>query len=333
MSAATWRSMTAQLAASSRNWVQQRQGQDSRELTLHSRRIYILPTRAGLVFGAVIVILLISSMNFSNNMGFALTFLLTGIGLVCMHHCHRNLNGLRICLSDTESGFAGTQVAFQLRLHNAATEPRWQLAAGWDRAGTENLSIAANDSSTVMLTLPAADRGLIRAPRISISTSFPLGLFRAWCWLHIDAAAVVWPRAASHAERPPAQGELNDTGNTAEERGDDLSGVRNYRDGDSPRRIDWKALARRGDLLVREYHDGTTSNIWLDWDALPELPVETRLAVLTRLALDAHADGNRWGLRMPGICLPPEHSDHHLENCLDQLALYGIAPATTGSRP
>lgn len=331
MIAASWRGVTAGFATRGRDWVKRRQGQDGLRLTLHSKRIYILPTRAGLIFGGVVVILLISSMNFSNNMGFALTFLLAGIGLVSMHHCHRNLNDLRISLTDTESAFVGNQVMFHLRLHNLCADPRWQILVGWDRGNGEHLDLATGQNGSAVLRLPAMRRGPLAPPRIGISTTFPLGLFRAWSWLHIDATAIVWPQPASHADRPTAAQQTDDTGQPTEQSGDELSGLREFRDGDSPRRIDWKSLARRGELLVREYQDGTQSDAWLDWDALEGMDTETRLSTLTRLALDADAAGIPWGLRIPGVTVTPDTGATHLETCLDHLALYGLAKRGAGA--
>lgn len=329
MITAAWRGFSARLAARGRDWVQHRQGTDSGQIELHSRRIYILPTRAGLAYGAIVLILLLSSMNFSNNMGFALTFLLTGIGLVSMHHCHRNLTDLRVQLVDTESGFAGEHVYFHLQLRNPTTAQRWQLRIGWDKQVGERVELPADSSTTVVLAQAAAVRGPLTAPRIGVSSTFPLGLFRAWCWVHMNATVLVWPQPVAQADRPPAQDSETANGQTNEHAGDDLSGVREYRQGDSPRRIDWKALARYGDLLVREYLDGATSEAWLDWDAFDGMAPEMRLSTLARLALDAHAAGMQWGLRLPERSIPPDAGEAHLHNCLDQLALHGISPTET----
>ena len=328
MIALPWRGVSAHLATRSRTWVKNRQGIDGHNVELHSRRIYILPTRFGLLYALIVTTLLISSMNFSNNMGFALTFLLVGIGLVSMHHCHRNLNGLQLKLIDTQSCFAGEHAGFRLRLQNPSTTTRWQLQAGWDRHGTQCLDLYGDASESLILTFESRQRGRLKAPRIGISSVFPLGLFRAWCWVHMDATAIVWPKPVAQAERPPAFDSDTPNQQTQALAGDDLSGVREYQHGDSPRRIDWKALARYGELLVREYQDGSTSNAWLDWEAIDEIDTEIRLTILTRLVLDAHADGLEYGLRLPEGVLNPGNGDAHLHECLNQLALHAlVAPS------
>ena len=326
-----WRGVSAHLAARGRTWVKHRQGVDGHNVELHSRRIYILPTRFGLLYALIVMTLLISSMNFSNNMGFALTFLLAGIGLVSMHHCHRNLSGLQLKLIDTQACFAGEHAGFRLRLQNPSTMTRWQLQTGWDRQGTQCLDLHGDTSETLVLTFESRQRGRLKAPRIGISSVFPLGLFRAWSWVHMDATAIVWPKPVHQAEQPPSSDSNAANQQTQAHTGDDLSGVREYQRGDSPRRIDWKALARYGELLVREYQDGSTSSAWLDWESLEGMDTEARLAILTRLVLDAHSAGLKYGLRLPEGVLNPSNGDGHLHECLNRLAVHGLGAASGGA--
>ena len=324
MIAATWRDWSAQLATRSRAWARQRQGNDKTSAELHTRRVYILPTRAGLVYAAIVLTLLISSMNFSNNMGFALTFLLTGIGLVSMQHCQRNLARLRLSLLDTQACFAGEHAGFDLRLANPTQLPRWQLRIGWDSQPEQSVQLAGDSGESIGLSLLSNARGRIPAPRIRVSSVFPLGLFRAWAWVHLEASAIVWPKPAAYATPAAGAGQDELSAHVHEHRGDDLSGVREYAYGDSPRRIDWKALARSGELRVREYQDGGVTKTWLDWDALEGHDTEARLSILTRLALDAEAAGHNWGLRLPYQTVPPDAGTAHLHTCLGLLALHGL---------
>ena len=42
--------------------------------TLHNRRIFVLPTRQGMVFLGVLFLMLLGAINYSNSMAFVLTF-------------------------------------------------------------------------------------------------------------------------------------------------------------------------------------------------------------------------------------------------------------------
>ena len=46
-------------------------------VVLRHRRVYIVPTRLGWLYGATLAILLIGSINYALSLGFALTFLLS----------------------------------------------------------------------------------------------------------------------------------------------------------------------------------------------------------------------------------------------------------------
>src|SRR5688572_3992958 len=76
-------------------------------VTIRRQRIYIVPTRFGYLFGLMLFVMLLGSMNYSNSMGFSLTFLLTGLGLVCMHHTHRNMVNLIVRSGRHAAVFAG----------------------------------------------------------------------------------------------------------------------------------------------------------------------------------------------------------------------------------
>src|SRR3954466_13448832 len=71
------------------------------------RRVYIVPTRLGGLFAATLAILLVGSINYSLSLGFALTFVLAGMGIAGMVHTARNLARLAISTGRTEAVFAG----------------------------------------------------------------------------------------------------------------------------------------------------------------------------------------------------------------------------------
>src|SRR5215213_3343996 len=59
------------------------------------------------------------------------------------------------------------------------------------------------------------------------------------------------------------------------ERAAEIHGLRDYRPGDSPRRVHWKATARRNRLTVREYEDAAPPRLLLVVDPwLPKVPKE-----------------------------------------------------------
>jgi hypothetical protein len=76
-------------------------------VTLGLRNIYILPTGHGMLYLAVLGAMLIGSVNYNNNLGFLLSFLLGSLGLTAMMHTYSMLYGLRLVSATAMPVFAG----------------------------------------------------------------------------------------------------------------------------------------------------------------------------------------------------------------------------------
>jgi uncharacterized protein (DUF58 family) len=293
-------------------------------VVLVHRRVYIVPARMGWFFAAALVILLVGSINYQLGLGFALTFLLAGLGLAGMVHTARNLARLAVSVGRTEPVFAGEPAQFRLHLDGRAAFDRPAILARHLGSGSQLvIDIPAHGVAEVVLEAPAGRRGWLPIGRLMLETRYPLGLFRAWSYVEPDARCLVYPRperaplpplagqAASGAQRSPA------TGN------EDFSGLRNYQLSDSPRHVAWKAVARTDDMLTKQFAGEAAAELWLDWNLLPPgLGAEQRLCRLAGWVLAAERGGAHYGLRIPGTELAPARGDSHAAACLQALALY-----------
>ncbi|MGB5622172.1 MAG: DUF58 domain-containing protein [Gammaproteobacteria bacterium] len=305
-----------------RDWALRRQGKDPDPVTLHRKRIYIIPSGLGIGFALVLFAMLLASMNYNSSMGFALTFLLAGLALVAMHWCHQNLAGLVIRSVRLRPAFAGEDARLELCLENPSRNPRYELLITNDGHAAPPVDLEPGESSTISVPVETRKRGILHLSRINLATGFPFGLFRCWTWLHPDTFGVVYPHPGGPADPPPPHN--TDTGGAQDQhRGEeDFAGLRNFRPGDSPRHVAWKAAAKGGDLLVKQFAGTDVSTHWLDWAMLDGLDMEQRLSRLTRWIVDAHAHGQAYGLRVPGTEIPPAISASHRHHCLSTLALY-----------
>ena len=113
---------------------------------------------------------------------------------------------------------------------------------------------------------------------------------------------------------------------------DDFSAVRPYREGDSPRRLAWKAMARSAsdEALTKDFDGGVGGELALAWRALPaSLDTEDRLSRLCAWVLLADQQALRFALALPTITLGPDSSAAHTARCLEELALYGRREPTS----
>jgi uncharacterized protein (DUF58 family) len=306
-------------------WIMTRTRRERGPVDISRRRVYIVPTRFGYLYATMLVVMLLGSMNYSNSMAFALTFLLSGMGLVAMHHTHGNLVNVRVRTMRSTPVFAGDTAVFEIHLENPSARTRWNLNASWPDGKPEGgADLPVREGTSIELTLPASRRGRLLAPRFSVETEFPLGLFHAWTWVEIDCDCLVYPSPASggvHA--PPVTG--SGSGERAGSRSgqDEFSGLRGYQRGDSISRVHWKTLARLESPQVKQFSDTVDPDLWFDWATLPPgMDVERRLSVLTRWILDAEANHRRYGLRLPGFRRAPGLGESHRNECLRALALF-----------
>lgn len=302
-----------------REWIRRRQGPDRGSVTLRRGRIYILPTGLGLAFGVMLFAMLLGSLNYANNLGLGLTFLLAALGVVAMQACHRNLESLIARPAGAEPPFAGQDAVFRLALANPSGAARCDLEAEVRSPPDAPVSIDSGGEATVQLRVPTRRRGAIVLDRVEIATRFPYGLFRAWAVLHPGERCLVYPRPALDAPPPPPS--PGGAGGGAARRGeDDFAGLKDYHPGDPPRHIAWKAFARANELLVKEFSGAAEPLPVFDLADAPGKDLEARLSVLARWIVDAHARGETFGLRLPGQEIPPQPGDAQRRRCLAAIA-------------
>lgn len=325
--------LRARLDRRTRRWILKRQGRDVDPVELRRNRIYILPTRLGVAYAAMLFAMLLGGMNYNSNVGLALTFLLVGLGLVAMHHCHGTLTGLRLQLLAAEPDFVGNRVRFRWLLENPSTMARPAIEVRLERVGRGRgvpVEVPGLGTASAEVSLPARTRGRVPLKRFVVSTAHPLGLFRAWAVIHPQHSAIAWPRPSERNLDPPLTS--TDTGGAQNSAGgdDDFAGLRPFQTGDSLRRVAWKAYARGQGLHTKQYAGTAVVSHVFDWDSLAGLGHEERLAQLCRWVLDAHDRGEAFGLRLPGTTIEVNLGLSHRDRCLHALALHEPAGASRG---
>lgn len=306
------------------SWVAKRHPWTPGPITVKRQRIYILPTRYGVLYGAMLIVMLLGAMNYSNSMAFAICFLLLGLALVSMYHTHQNLLGLEIASAGAVPVFCGQTALFRLRLSNPGSLHRQSIQVEHPDGGSDNHHIPGNDHVMATLRIRSPHRGWLQAPRFVISTTQPLGLFRAWTWLPLQMRCLVYPAPAAHA--PPAEGGLPDMSGDRERPNqgtDDFQGLRGYQLGDSYRHIAWRVVAREQGLVTKQFAELAGAECWVDFDRLAPRDEEDRLRILCRQILELDRRGDRYGLRLPATTIAPGHGADHRRRCLGVLALHG----------
>ena len=292
------------------------------DILLGRRQLFMLPSRFGLVFSLLLLVMLLAAINYGNGLAYGLTFLLASMGIVSMLYTHRNLYRLRLTPGPCAPVFAGQSARFHLCLHNDRGPRRVGVQVERGKSIVARVDIPANGSRCLGVTVPARRRGYLPAPRLRLSTGFPLGLLYSWSQgVVLEQRCLVYPAPGPAAPLPRAdRGETGE--HTGRGEGDDFAGLRSYHAGDPPRHVHWKAAARGLGLHTKDFQGARPAAVWLDWDRCGAGDTETRLSQLCRWVLDAEAAGAHYGLRLPGLHIAPGRGPAHRHQCLKALALY-----------
>lgn len=302
-------------------------------LELTQRNVYIVPTRAGWMLAATLVVLLIASINYQLNLGYLLTFLIAGSAAAGMYGAHGNLRGLRLHLQAPRPTHADQLARLTVRLDNPDRKNRYGISVTLaDDAQTQDSASAVADAmggsgEQIGLAWHPPGRGLHHLPALRAQTLFPLGAFRVWTIWRPAARLLVYP--APELNPPPLPNGRSDSGELGQSRPTgvgDYDGVRAYRRGDPPRAIVWRKAATaisagRSDLVSRDTSGSSAHQLWLDMDTCGLRNTEACISRLTAWALLAERLELDYGLRLGGQEIPPSHGSEHLHHCLEVLAL------------
>ncbi len=148
----------------------------------------------------------------------------------------------------------------------------------------------------------AGERGRQRIERLELSSDAPLGLFRAWTL----AASAARGADLSGARRRCGRRRRRATAPTAARQPAPQSGeedwawLRPFREGDSPRRVAWKAYARGGPLWWRTTMRRPGCTALLDCGRCGTCRWSWRLSQLAQWVLDCERQGESYALELPG---------------------------------
>lgn len=291
-----------------------------------------------------------AAMNTGNNLLYIIFGLLLGMILASGLVSEGVLRPVRVSMLWPGEVFAGMAFPLRVIIKNTARRPLIGLQA-WATA-TSPGGTAAETAPAAFLYIPpqgqagrdipllSPTRGDLTLVQIRVGTLFPFGFFEKSLRVAFNEIRTVYParvpvpRRALAVESPAPRQSTDRRG-----AGDAFWGLRDFQEGDSPRRVAWKSAARLGRLIVRETERETEKRLWLDlgraddWRRLSPAERENAVSFVASLALLKWSEGYDVGLVEGTLLLPPGRTPRHRQSLLtrlarlDPLALEPPAPA------
>jgi uncharacterized protein (DUF58 family) len=299
------------------------------------------PTALWLIFGPVLGCMWVAAVNYSNNLVYAILYLIGSLSFISIFHTWRNLASLRVEHIRIQPAFAGEEVRMEIYLRNPAKHTIYGLffarlgdEAGLSRRPTPlrtpgggGVRIDAGDSRSAEVAFPAERRGMYRFESLLVRTSYPFGLFWASFRVPVDAEYFIYPQAKGKADWPGLRPSGEQGSPASLKPGDDFSGVRAYLPGESLRHVDWKAYARGRPLSVKQFTGGSGHELWLDAAEMSRLPLEARLSQLALWIVNAEKAEIPYALKLGRTTLPLGLGAAQARRALEALAVAGVGSA------
>ncbi|WP_154222231.1 DUF58 domain-containing protein [Marinicella rhabdoformis] len=295
-----------------------RRGVEPLPVEFNWRRIYVLPSKPGLFFAVIWVVMLMAALNFNNNMGLMLVFLLFGMTQVMLLQTFFNMRNITLRRIKVEPVFLGDVAEAQLELCHS--QDKWQVVSS--SLGKEKVAHIEHGVGLLPFHFETIKRGYEPVPRIKLFTRYPMGLFTVWVYCTPDTSALVYPKPERPVPAYPSHGGV-DGEKDLPIKGDELASVREYQVGDPLRDIAWKKTAQSDKTWVKQYESTQGKHMMFDFEQMHMAHTEAKLSRLAAWVIQAEHENIDYQLVLPGFSSEMTHGAAQMALCLKQLALFG----------
>ncbi|MEZ5470393.1 MAG: DUF58 domain-containing protein [Marinicella sp.] len=294
-----------------------RRGREPLPVTFDWRRIYVLPSKPGLFFAIIWLVMMMAGLNFNNNMSLMLVFLLFGLAQVALYQTFFNLRNLTLEHIAARPVFLGEDITLEITA--GADNQKWQIQATAE--SSIDITHISEQTTKFHLTINSFVRGWQTIPRIKFFTRYPLGLFTVWVYCTPQAAVLVYPKPEQPCPEFPQHGGL-DGDKTNLFKGDELSSIRAYQQGDPIRDIAWKKSAQSNQIWVKEFNQLQGNTLLFDFAQMNSGNLEFKLSRMTAWVLNAELQQAEYQVLLPGFDSGMSSGQQHKQQCLKALALF-----------
>jgi uncharacterized protein (DUF58 family) len=202
--------------------------------------------------------------------------------------------------------------------------------------------VAARDSRSEVVFQSFPRRGRYHLDGFRISTRFPFGFFRRGETVRARGEVVVYPSVREVSSffhlLPFLPGQME---SVRVGQGESLYSIRKYQQGESARIVDWKASAKTGELMAREYAREEESKFCLILDTLihgvvgaaSDASFERAVSLAASLAAHFSDEGSELEFLTPYEYVPRGMGESQLYRILRSLAVVAAEPAPPGTSP
>ena len=310
------------------------------EHTLNMRSIFIFPSSFGWLYLLLCVALFLLGTNYQNNLMLLLCYSLLSLKLIILFVTFTNLSGIKIKAASPPEVFVGDQLHVPIKFFNKPKGVEHPRANGtlhlalWPKSLEQTYDFNGEIQDTQLLVNCPA-RGHFSLPRLTITSYYPLGLFRCWTHLCFGLNYYVYPkpvpcetkiRMVNESSAAESVGSSNIKHIAANE---DFEGLSQHERSMPMHRIAWKLYAKGRGLHDKQFSSTHRETGWLYWSDYFDGDVENTLGKLCFQVMHLHQNNSEYGLFLMGTSIHPHRGIEHFRECMKALAVYKHHADTT----
>lgn len=305
--------------------------------TLNYNKVFILPTKFGLLWLIVAITLFLFGTNYQNNLIILLSFIMLSTFITNLIFNYQNMLGLTVTSSSPPQVFAGETLGIPILL--SSLSPKWQL----DMYFANNNMVGYNrvTQSTVHINVPITEtkRGVLKPGRLKIISRYPLGLSKTWTDIDLDIEHIVFAKPVKPDKNDQYHVQSDQT-NKEQVSGlytkgtDEFSNLQEYRPGESLKQLAWKQFAQGKGKLTKRFHQPQSDVIWISLPTTATDEIEKHLQAMSYL-VESHSKSQQiFGLQLAQNKIKPCTGNAHRIQCQQIIATYCAAEerATTSEQ-
>lgn len=275
-------------------------------------------TASGFIYIFMVIVLGVAAVNTGNNLLYLLSSIMLALMAISGLSSLINLLFLNISISPSAEVFADIPARFELNI-NKGVGGSFFLKCDTAFGSLKLPYVKSELKKSLWLKFP--ERGKARLDDLIIHSGFPLGFFRRFKKCPATINLIVYPKPITRSFIPPTggvSGYENRSDSFFGELDDEIKELRKYRNSDPLKWVEWKATARRGKVVVREFYHLEGDTLIIDL-SVKTSAWERKLSEACFLVLEGYRRKLSIGIKFPDRKIEPGRGEKHRKILLEAL--------------
>ena len=282
-------------------------------------------TKAGWIYIVLTIFLGIAGANTGNNLIYLIDATLLAFMGISGFFGKRNISKIRVNVEFSDEKYALEEFPLKITIKNEKKFlPSFLININVEGKEVLIPYVKNNSDASVEFLYLFEKRGIGRIENIYICSVFPFNFFVRCFQINKEIKTVVFPKPDKcifFEGKDKRRKKEKEQGKVRAYEGE-ISGLKEYVEGEPLKYISWKHYAKSGELYTKELYIQTEKPVFIDFEKIKGKDIEKSLSCVSYLINEFYKRKIPVGLKINGKTFKPSTSYIHKISMLKELALY-----------